>query len=701
MIQTRSRFVWLLLASSCGLLTGCLGGTYNPSYFPFYLPPGDIIQTHAKPAGRGYFANFDPKAVKLEVTPTQVSNPTKTQQVLVATISDADGQPRRKRRVEWILDGPGFILEVDEGGIAPGRGYLDGTKKAISYTDYREHLFNRGTENPRDDFTIYPGQTWCIVSCAVPGETTVTAYAPEIYDHERRTITTRLTWTDSQTNFTSSAAESTPRMTGPPSTTTSRNPTRENDRPAPIDRKSVAGLTLDVQAPKAAAFDRPTAFTLELANNGTASSQPVTVRTTVPEDADFVSADPPPTVQQDRQLTWTAGTLTGNSKRTIILNIRSFRKGPLTLSATAETPDGLHADNRATVNIGTPMLKLTAEAPEVSAIGERIPLALLAENPSAIADENVTAWLTLPEGTTHPSGTNPVEVPLGSIVAGQTKRVEVPLTAKQPGRFNIVVNATGDAGLKARTTATLDVRRAALSVGITGPSQVMVNDEATWQIQVTNTGDGAIPESVLRVNVPEEMRVLTASDDGVASNKGVVEWRLGLLAPGQKRTVKLTATSEKVLEKATLNATITAGKPGATSAVQAQMGMPIAINGQPVLTLNMTEVPKSVTVGLKSSLRIVVKNTGTGPATKVDVAFVVEGLKLASGTGADRQPAQVNGLRLTFGTLDKLPAGATAVFLVEFEGTGIGTARVQVLVTSEGDTKALREEQALRVVSGN
>ena len=86
-----SIIIWLLLASSCGLLSGCLGGTYNPSYFPFYLPPGDIIQTHAKPAGRGYFANFDPKAVKLEVTPTQVSNPTKTQQVLVATIFDADG----------------------------------------------------------------------------------------------------------------------------------------------------------------------------------------------------------------------------------------------------------------------------------------------------------------------------------------------------------------------------------------------------------------------------------------------------------------------------------------------------------------------------------------------------------------------------------------------------------------------------------
>ena len=29
------------------------------------LPTGDIIQTHAKPAGHGYYANFDPHAVRV------------------------------------------------------------------------------------------------------------------------------------------------------------------------------------------------------------------------------------------------------------------------------------------------------------------------------------------------------------------------------------------------------------------------------------------------------------------------------------------------------------------------------------------------------------------------------------------------------------------------------------------------------------
>src|SRR2546423_4970446 len=61
---------WLVLAAACPLLaSGCFGGSHNPSYFPYLLGNGDIIQTHAKPKGAGYYANFDPHAVRLEVRP--------------------------------------------------------------------------------------------------------------------------------------------------------------------------------------------------------------------------------------------------------------------------------------------------------------------------------------------------------------------------------------------------------------------------------------------------------------------------------------------------------------------------------------------------------------------------------------------------------------------------------------------------------
>src|ERR1700693_4213206 len=103
----------LMLAACIAVLPGCFGGTSNPSYFPYLLPTGDIIQTHAKPIGPGYLANFDPHAVHLEVRPLESTNPVRTQHVIIATVYDEKNVPRRDRRIEWMVEGVGNIVEVD------------------------------------------------------------------------------------------------------------------------------------------------------------------------------------------------------------------------------------------------------------------------------------------------------------------------------------------------------------------------------------------------------------------------------------------------------------------------------------------------------------------------------------------------------------------------------------------------------------
>src|SRR5262245_29919324 len=125
----------LVFATVAVLGSGC---SYNPGYFPYLIPGGHIVQEHAKPSGPGYFRNFDPKACRLEVTPNQqVTAPLGSQVVLLGTVMDKDGQPRRSRRIEWMLDGSvGNIVEVDESGVYPGRGYKVDNKYAVTYTNY-------------------------------------------------------------------------------------------------------------------------------------------------------------------------------------------------------------------------------------------------------------------------------------------------------------------------------------------------------------------------------------------------------------------------------------------------------------------------------------------------------------------------------------------------------------------------------------
>ena len=110
----RIDFLRLALLAVLGLGASGCGFSHNPSYFPYLHLPGDIEQTHAKPPGKGYYADFDPHAQCLVVRPPEGASPVRSQVVLIATVYDEKGQPRRNRRVEWMLEGAGNIVEVDE-----------------------------------------------------------------------------------------------------------------------------------------------------------------------------------------------------------------------------------------------------------------------------------------------------------------------------------------------------------------------------------------------------------------------------------------------------------------------------------------------------------------------------------------------------------------------------------------------------------
>src|SRR5262249_5098158 len=152
--------LWLTLWAGClcalpGSIAGC--NTHNPSYFPHFGIFGDERPSHAKPGDPSYYSNFDPHAARVEVRPVEQTVPVRTQVVLVATVYDENNSPRRARRVEWMLDGVGNLIEVDESGFWGGRGYKKDSKYGVTYTNYFEHLMTRGNDNPNDDFTLRPG----------------------------------------------------------------------------------------------------------------------------------------------------------------------------------------------------------------------------------------------------------------------------------------------------------------------------------------------------------------------------------------------------------------------------------------------------------------------------------------------------------------------------------------------------------------
>ena len=759
----------LLLAVGFGP-TGCRA--YNPTYFPNWGFGGDLIRTHAKPSGHAYFKNFDPFACRIELTPGQCTNPINGQQVLIASVVDGDGKPRRSRRVEWILDGPGHIVEVDESGLFAGRGYKVDNSYAVSFTDYREHTITRGNDDPRDDFTIAPGQTWCVVSCAVPGETVVTAYAPEVHDWRNGRITSRLQWSDTQFDFPppvisraggeavlstavtkTSTGEPIPGLRvryrildGAPAVLASRSGAgttavlsganqKEAEIPAGSDgaaavaivqREPTAGtthiavevvrpnedgfgtpvvvgrrettvewampeLSLDVVPPETAGVGRDVPVEIVLANAGKADSEPVTVRTTVPDGAEFVRADPPPTTREGSSLIWAAVPVAGGASKPIELVVRPTQAGSFTVAVVAETPDRRQAKRDGSFTARTATLAMALDVPKDVAVGGTVPVRVIVTNPGPVPLDTVTAWVAFDPGLSSADGKNPTELTVGTVPPGESKSVELRLTASKDGTSTVRANIVAGGGLSDRAESTVTVRRAGLDVSVSGPQSVTLGGSAEWTVVVVNTGETELSDVDVRANLPRSLTA-KASNTGLAD---VIVRPVGRLAPGERKSVRFAATAGQTAADESIAVVATAGELRATA------NAPVAVSGQAALTLELTDPVREVPVGRRGVIAMTVRNRGNGPATNVELSFTTTPeLTLHGGQGPGGETARVDGRTVTFPAMGTLAPGATAVFRVEVEAAKAGSARLNAEARADHLAQPLRDEQPVRVVGG-
>jgi len=780
-----------ILIAAALALAGC---SHNPGYFPYLIPGGPISESHAKPGGRGYFKNFDPKAVKLEITPNQQINaPLGSQIVLIGTVMDKDGQPRRSRRIEWIVDGPGNIVEADESGTFPGRGYKKDNKYAVTYTNYITKTITRGNTDAGDDVIVAPGQTFCVISSAVPGETVITGYAPEVFNWDNGRVVVKILWGDGRFSFpapavvryggehtltttvSTTAAEGSPSgyriryklLEGPPAVLVSRSGTgtstsqsgNSNEAEAFTDANGEAAVRLVQANPKAGktrvavevvkppetgtgpgtvvsrretviewaeprihlAVNAPTtagvgaAFpvTVSLDNDGSVDSRAARVKVTLSDGATLASSEPPPSRQDaNGSLTFDVPPVSGKAKQEITLQVKPARLGSVNVNAEVVTADGLQANNRATTRVEQGKLQLQVESPATSIAGEQIPFKVSVTNGGSIQAENVTVWARYDDGLRYAAPNNPVELAAGSLAPGQTKTLDLPLTATKSGRFGVRATVTADGGLTAASEpVAVTVQRAELSISATGPRLVYLNQDFEWNVTVRNTGDANMANVVVRAALPTEARVKAAEGGKLGASS--VEWTLPELRAGDQKTYRIPATANRLNDRATLTATVlgdaTSGTRTVGEPVNARSESAVAIIGTPALSLVVVAPSGLVEVGKRATYTIRVKNEGTVSARSIELTgFAPSEMRPVRGTGAvlgiQNAPApltaRIEGTgRMVFPALEELRPGETLTFTIDMDAVHAGDARFRVEVAAAHLSSALKEEQAARVAA--
>lgn len=461
------RFLLRLLAVlPLALAVGCFGGAHNPGYFPNLIPPGDVIQTHAKPPGGAYFRNFDPRAIRLEVTPTTSSNKPGEQQVLVATVYDADGTPRRGRRIEWMIEGPGNIVEVDESGWTAGRGYKVNNKYAVSYTDFFEHTLSRGTSTTADDVTVAPGQSWCVVSSAVPGETVVTAYAPGVYDWDKGRVNVRLSWGD-VSNFEFPQAATTARFGGQASLNTAIRTIAAKEGVSPSDLRvryrATGGVPVDFLPPRGVSGARAGNDFLE-----------------IPADSD------------------------GTAGVKVTQHPENLRPGKSDIAIEILKPDDDPAKaakvvgrSKTTVEWVAPTLQLEVQAPKAVAVNRDTTVTLVTTNTGKVEGSPGTVTAAFQQGLEVGGATPSPDVKVDELVKawslpalapGQKYEITIPVRATDKGSFKLVASAATNDGLESRKSANISAGTAGIKLAMEPGSVAQVGEKVPVRLNVTNTG---------------------------------------------------------------------------------------------------------------------------------------------------------------------------------------------------------------------
>ncbi len=729
--------------------------THFPHSFT-WIASGDVVPSHPKPPEGGYYSNWDPYACSLELTPLNAVNPVGTQHVLIATVRDKNGKPLPNRRIEWIIaeGGVGDIVEVDESGFRASRGYKQDNHFAVSHTNNEKHVLDRGNCDPSDDIVLEPGQTWCVITSPVEGDSHIIAYAPGIYDWSKHKVFAQKHWydvawqcPDPATNPTGTSHQMTTRVMkhsdksplegyvvnykivgGPEGrlepgggqsasvrtdaqgmatvTLTQVTPAEgTNDIAIEIIRPEQPGCCkpavhiadcrtqkvwiapkcgITKSAPATATVNEQFAYNIEVSSLSASPAPDMVLTDNLPDGIEYISSQPQADVS-GRTLTWRLGTLAGNSKTSVSIQVKGTRTGKYTNCAQVSGGQGLRCEACADTVVNAPALQLEKQCPERVLICEEIPYTIIVRNTGDAPAQNVVVNDDLPAGLQTQQGRNSVTAKIGTLEPGQAKQVKFTAKASKGGEYTNRATATADGGLSAEASCKTVVGQPALAITKNGPATRFIGRPVQYDISVKNAGDIDAVNTVVTDTLPQGAQFVEATAGGQYAD-GRVTWNVGTLAPGASKDMSVTvkfATAGDVKDVVTATATCTEANAEASTKIE----------GIPAILLEVIDIEDPVEVGGNTTYVIVVTNQGSANDNNIVItAILPDEQDLVDAKGP--VDSKVDGKTITFEPYATLAPKAKIEYRVSIKALKAGDVRFKVSLKSDMIQRPVEETES-------
>jgi uncharacterized repeat protein (TIGR01451 family) len=368
-----------------------------------------------------------------------------------------------------------------------------------------------------------------------------------------------------------------------------------------------------------------------------------------------------------------------------VIKVSGVATSPGSLTSRATVNYSVSA--RADVRVLQAVLELKKTVPAEVLLCEPVPVKFIVKNTGNCPAKEVTVIEELPNGMLTGSGEDRLAFDVGTLDPNQAKEFTAVVNATRAGTYITKAIAASPDCLSVESEGiTTMVRQPVLSIHKDGPKQQYIGRSVTYEITVTNLGDGPAMNTTVEDTLPPGVTSIMISEGGKVANSKAT-WQLGTLAPNQYEKVSITYSMQE------------AGDLSSSATVEAFCASKVSANiqtsfiGVPAILLEVVDVGDPVEVGSQGTYIITATNQGSAPGTNIQIVCEIEDkVKCVSLGGAT--PGKIEGNKITFAPLTSLAPRTKAIWRVVAKAEKQGDVLFKVSMTTGEFARAVEETES-------
>lgn len=440
----------------------------------------------------------------------------------------------------------------------------------------------------------------------------------------------------------------------------------------------IPGLRVIAEGPAQIMIRQPTEYVIRVENRGAIAAPGIVVRTSIPDwiivrnKAASAGQIDTENDAKSSELMWRIAKLAPGATEKLTLQVEANRSGTFGVDVDWTL---LPQKHNLMVNVHEPKLEIMIEGPDQVVFGQSETFKVRVLNPGNGVAANVVFTLS-------PNSATPQTQKVGSIPSGKEAQFEVELTAQDLGELKIHGLATGDLQLRSEQTKTIRVAAAQLEAMLTGPPLRYQNGEATYRLQIRNTGLAASENVAAQLRIPAGVEYL----DGLTNAKlaaGMLRWEVGNMAAGESREFTIRCKLNQT------GAHLLAFQCQGTAAGKAAVSLTTKVEAIADLVLTINDPPAPAPVSEDVVYELVIHNRGSKAAR--DVSALTHFSDNIEPARIEGQTGKVSTGQVVFDSIPQINPGQTVKLRIVAQAVKAGLHRFRAEISS-GDTVLVAEE---------